>query len=504
MKKHKYLGQVYTPRWIVDEILDLSGYSNSSILNAYILEPACGDGAFLVEIVRRYLDVALQNKLDIDKIIEGLEKYIYAVELDEEEFIKCLNNLNTLISDKLNYNKKINWNIFNNDTLLHYQNYINKFNYVIGNPPYIRIHNLSLEIRQKLKKEFLFSEGTIDIYLSFFEMGLKMLKKDGVLGFITPNSYLHNHSYHKFRNYLKTEKLLKYLIDFKANKVFKGYSTYTAITVLQKNNAKSNFDYFKWSESRISKINEISFSELNNKDWSFTSKKDELFLKELNENKNVTIKDYFDVQYGFATLRDKIFIASVKSFDNTLCYFNEHLIEKSILKKIIKGSKYKGTIDSNYKIIFPYEKVNNKFVAIEEEKLKTLFPYAYKYLLSNKKDLESRDMDKGAKWYEFGRSQAIQTIHNDKIILSTLTNGKIEYYKVPKDVMMYSGIFIIKNKLYSKWGIVEKILSSEDFFKYIRLTGKDFSGGYKSISSKQIKEFKVDVKHPEKFRTILL
>ena len=103
-----------------------------------------------------------------------------------------------------------------------------------------------------------------------------------------------------------------------------------------------------------------------------------------------------------------------------------------------------------------------------------------------------RDLDKGALWYEFGRSQGVQSIHNEKIVLSTLINGAINYYKIPKDVLMYSGIFIIKNKNYSDWSIIEQTLKSEEFYRYIRITGKDFSGGYKSITSKQIKEFRIN------------
>ena len=71
-------------------------------------------------------------------------------------------------------------------------------------------------------------------------------------------------------------------------------------------------------------------------------------------------------------------------------------------------------------------------------------------------------------------------------------NGDIKYYKVPSDVLMYSGLYIIKNKAYSDWSIVENVLNSEEFYKYIRITGKDFSGGYKSITSKQIKEYRIN------------
>ena len=78
-----------------------------------------------------------------------------------------------------------------------------------------------------------------------------------------------------------------------------------------------------------------------------------------------------------------------------------------------------------------------------------------------------------------------------------MVNGQIEYYKVPEDVLMYSGLFITKNKPYSDWKIIEDILKSNEFYKYIRLTGKDFSGGYKSITSKQIKEFRIKAHNPE-------
>ena len=148
-------------------------------------------------------------------------------------------------------------------------------------------------------------------------------------------------------------------------------------------------------------------------------------------------------------------------------------------------------------ILFPYEFENSRYRAITEEKLKQSYPNTYKYLLENKEELETRDLDKGALWYEFGRSQGLQSIHTEKIILSTLVNGRIDFYRVPEDVLMYSGLFIVKNKPFSDWSMIENTLKSEEFYRYIRLTGKDFSGGYKSITSKQIKEFRIKIPNPE-------
>lgn len=490
MLKHKILGQVFTPKWIVNEILDLIDYQGSKILDKYILEPSSGDGAFLNEIVKRYIESCKNNHLQNNIIKERLEKYIFAVELDETEYKKSIANLNYLVL-QFGINEQVNWKIFNENTLDFYKNYIGFFDYVVGNPPYIRIHNLDLTTREILKNEFQFSKGTIDIYLSFYEMGFKLLKEDGYLGYITPNSFLHNSSYQSFRDYLKREKTLKTLIDFKANKIFKGFSTYTAITIFRKNNKSDFFEYKELIIDKIELKNKINFNSLSKLDWSFTDVENENFLRNLEKDKNSTVKDFFDVQYGFATLRDKIFIQKTIPFDDNLVYFNGSLIEKGLLKKVVKGSKYKGIVDENEKIIFPYELIDNRYIPITEDKLKKQYPKTYQYFLKNRDELERRDLNKETIWYEYGRSQGVQTIHQEKIVLSTLVNGKIDFFKVPYDVLMYSGIFIVKNKSFSDWKVIENVLKSEEFYKYIRLTGKDFSGGYKSVTSKQIKNFKI-------------
>ena len=56
MRKSKRLGQVYTPKWVVDNILDLVEYKKGNIIDKHIFEPSFGDGAFLVEIVKRFIN----------------------------------------------------------------------------------------------------------------------------------------------------------------------------------------------------------------------------------------------------------------------------------------------------------------------------------------------------------------------------------------------------------------------------------------------------------------
>jgi len=338
----------------------------------------------------------------------------------------------------------------------------------------------------------------IDIYVSFFELGFKLLNKNGKLGYITPNSYLHNSSYKKFRKYLKDNKMIKSITDFKSNKVFKNFSIYTAITIINFYEKDKSFSYKELKKNKIQKVNEIDYNDLNDNDWYLSNKENISFLKKLYSSTDKKVSNFFNVQYGFATLRDKIYIGKITEEKNNLVLFNNYLIEKEILHKIVKGSTYKGNEKEIKYIIFPYKKELSRYIPIPEEELKNRYPRAYKYLLDNKEELLKRDIGKNSIWYEFGRSQGIQTSHNDKIVLSTLVNHEIHFHKVDKNIFVYSGIFITKKKKETNWDIITNILKSDDFYKYIQITGKDFSGGYKSITSNQIKNYPITKDNDQK------
>ena len=74
--------QVFTPYNIVVEILNQVGYIEK-LYGKKVLENSCGDGAFLVEIVDRYIIDCLKQNFSKDKIIYGLENDIYGNEIDE-------------------------------------------------------------------------------------------------------------------------------------------------------------------------------------------------------------------------------------------------------------------------------------------------------------------------------------------------------------------------------------------------------------------------------------
>ena len=130
--------QVFTPENYVRELLDSVGYTEH-LYGRKILENSCGDGNILVAVVQRYIDDCVANGLSRTQIKNGLARDIYGVEIDPEQFQKCIENLNKVL-EKNNINK-VEWKIFNDDYLR--WNDVSQFQFIVGNPPYITYSELA-------------------------------------------------------------------------------------------------------------------------------------------------------------------------------------------------------------------------------------------------------------------------------------------------------------------------------------------------------------------------
>ena len=88
--------QVFTPENYVRELLDSVGYTEH-LYGKKILENSCGDGNILVAVVQRYIDDCVANGLSRTRIKNGLARDIYGVEIDPEQYQKCIDNLNGVL-----------------------------------------------------------------------------------------------------------------------------------------------------------------------------------------------------------------------------------------------------------------------------------------------------------------------------------------------------------------------------------------------------------------------
>lgn len=491
----KFNGVVYTPSWIVKAILDNIDYTQN-IYNKKIIDPACGDGAFLSIAVDRFINSAKKAKNNNNETKNLIENNIYGFDIDKNAIQKCKSNLNN-IAKKYNINN-INWNIIETDSLN--KNIISKyfkfFDFVVGNPPYIRIQHLGKERRKKIQNEWsLCKHGSTDIFIAFFELGYNLLNSNGKLGYITPNTFLKTQAGKNLRYYIQNSNSLKMLIDFEHHQVFKNATTYSLITVIDKNHNNSVFSLYKGNQNNIQYIDDININNLDMNNWILTSNKILNKLK-LIEARGTPLNKIAKIHVGITTLADDYYIFKnpiIKGNITTIKLKNgkEFNIETNILKPIIKASILKNPDEKqNRYIIFPYKKINEKHNIIPEEELKNKYPSTYKYFLSIKNELLARDKGKPnpVLWYAFGRSQGLNTSFGNKILTSPINLKPNFIVWTKKEYTFYAG-YCIKFNGDLNW--LAKQLNSSDMEFYINRISRDYQNNYKSFAKSFIEKFSI-------------
>lgn len=466
--------QIFTPQNTVKLMLNKMGFEDLNCLEKYIVDHSCGDGNFLEEIVKRIIKNSKPENLKHNL------SFVYGFEIDSKLIPIVINRLDLLIKD---YNISIEWNIYHVNSLKLSDDYNHFFDFVVGNPPYIRSPDLSDEERIYLKENYEFcKKGNIDIYYAFFELSFKLVKSNGKISMITPNSFLYNVSANALRDYIVEEKSLVEIINYGTTKIFENADTYTAITHFDLNKTDSKFSYTLY-DKKIPTTLEVDLNDFKNqKMW---------LLKNSIGDK---LGNHVNISVGIATLCDKAFIMEkVKEIDENIWVMKNKIvgeieIEKEILKPILKISK----VLSSY-IIFPYSLKNGKYKILEEEYFKSNYTKAYNHLLSIKEEyLDKRDKGKGNKvaWYAYGRGQGMSIV-GDKIIFSGM-NDKPNFIIHNNPTLLHSGYYItIKEDSPYTYEELYGLLNSEKMREFVAYSSGDFSGGFKSYKKSIIENFKI-------------
>ena len=459
--------QIFTPIDTVRYMLDKMGY-NKGIFGKKIIDNSCGNGNFLVEILRRFLQDAKRKKITKKDIKSNIEICIIGYEIDKAKYDECIQKLDEVVAEYKISN--VNWNVHCSDGLQVGDD--GEFDFVVGNPPYVAYKDLDKETRDYVKETFSSCvKGKFDYSYAFIEKGLSLLKPQGKMIMISPSNMFKTVFGGALRELIKPHLIS--IINCGHDKIFDKVLTSPSITMYQKNTQQD------WIEYQVGL----------NGDGSIVNKGD-LSDKWIFEKTNNGIKrfgDYFRVSNSIATLSNKVFIHNVD--ENGQVIIDDVFIEDSVLRiaKSPRSEKY----SVKQKIIFPYEYKKGALIRIEETDFQIRYPNAYKYLISKKEELEKRDSDSSAKWFEYGRSQALLHLNQKKLMLSSIVTNEVIVYELDKEEIPYSGVYIIPkaNKTLKE---AVKILKSEEFYKYLLGIGIHVSGDSIRISSKDIENYKFE------------
>lgn len=504
-KDRKLSGAFYTPEFIVNYINDRAIEKNNP--NFKVCDCSCGSGAFLVLASEK---ISKENK---KSIINTIENNIYGVDIIQRSVDRAKIILSLLAIQNNEDAKEIKFNIRQGDSLnsskfdwrKEFPEIFSKggFDGVIGNPPYIRIQDFNKDLKDILIKGYkAINKGNFNLYFAFFELAIRLLKKDGKLGYITPNNYFTSLAGRELREYLQNNKLLRRIINFNHLRVFEDATTYTCVTLIDKKE-KDFFEYATISnKEKLLKLNElkfskINFSDLNSKKWRLMNETDFYNVKKI-ENVGSPLGKFAEIKVGIATLKDILYFIDGEKKERDY-YVKEHndkgyLIEKDITRKIVKIATVNNEEDvknNKRRIIFPYVKSGGGYRLMNEDELKSKFPRCCEYLKDIREELKKRDKGKEKLkiWYGYGREQGLN-LYGEKLLTKTFSNRPNFMLDSDKFSLFCNGYAVFPRKE-EDIEILKRILNSKIMDYYARKTSVEIEGDYQCYQKNFIELFSI-------------
>ncbi len=245
------LGIVYTPREIVQFIIESTEYlcyKNFEKLlsdkNVEILDPCTGTGTFIVELIdylSQNLEYKFENEIHANEV-SILPYYIANLNIEYSFqqktgkyipfrnicFVDTLDNINSL-----NYNSKqiLLWDLSQENAQRVQNQNTKKISVIIGNPPYNanqlneNENNKNRDypaIDERIKTTYIKESSAqktkvYDMYTRFIRWATDRLDKNGIIGFVSNNSFINARTFDGFRKTIAKEFNEIYIIDLKGN-----------------------------------------------------------------------------------------------------------------------------------------------------------------------------------------------------------------------------------------------------------------------------------------------
>lgn len=280
----KRQGAYYTPPYIVRYMVKKAlGYVLKGPMTKHdrlkILDPACGGASFLIEVLNTLVMTGVP--------IEIASETLFGTDIDGDAIDMCIFVLTTAcmvksgrtgdpfkIRDSLASRIKIGNALSlpqrEVSTLTNGINWMQQFpevfrenmhcdtrgfDLIIGNPPYVSNKLISLINKEYYKTRYHFTKGQFDLAIPFLEQGLRLLRKDGVLCYITSNKFLAADYGQKIREELVENTKILDLEDISTLKSFANTAAYPVILISQKNMPQAGERVNLLTVSDWSKIN---------------------------------------------------------------------------------------------------------------------------------------------------------------------------------------------------------------------------------------------------------
>ena len=194
-------GVFYTPRPLVQRLLDQAQAAGYNWASGNIVDPSCGAGAFLVEAARR---ITLAMRVAAPEfVVAAISSRLRGWDLDP--FASWLAQLSVelvLLPQTAASGRRIGSVTETKDSLADWRAHKGKFDLVMGNPAFGRVPD-SPALRQRFARSLF---GHPNLYGLFMDLAVDLASKpSGLIAYVTPTSYLGGQYFKRLRRLLALE-----------------------------------------------------------------------------------------------------------------------------------------------------------------------------------------------------------------------------------------------------------------------------------------------------------
>jgi adenine-specific DNA-methyltransferase len=441
-------GFVSTPDAVVDIMIGKLFADKPPTPDSTLLDPGCGPGAFIAGVLRW----CKRNAETPPKIVgyenepkrhaEAVARFrdVPAVKVLRQDFLTAQDG---------------------------------PFDYVVGNPPYVPITELSESEKDTFRRRFATARGRFDLYLLFFEKALRLIGPNGRLVFITPEKFLYVNTAESLRRILANYHVRE--IELLNEETFGDLVTYPTITTLDEATADRRVTTMILRDGSRrcvvfpqdgSSLQPLAYGELASA-ITATLPLQEVCLR---------------ISCGVATGLDSVFVQKTKTL-NTEC-------ARYAFPTLSGRDLFTGRTDlrSDKSMLIPYDE-NGRLLPLQS--LGGLRTYLSKAEVQTK--LKARTCVSRKPWHAFHDSVPLRDILRPKLLCKDITAAPHFWIDCEGSIVPRHSVYYIVPKDSSKLKELQHFLNGPQAKQWLRANCQHAANGFLRLQSSILKRLPVPV-----------
>lgn len=358
-----------------------------------------------------------------------------------------------------------------------------RFKYIVGNPPYVPIEDLSDDEKERYKTAFDTAVGRFDLYLLFYERALDLLAPGGILSFITPEKYEYVDTAEPLRKLLTSGDIHVEEIEHVDEGAFTGLITFPCITTIRRGyGSDETLVRLRDGSEHTTKL------PTNGDSWAPNVRGADLEDMET----GATLSDVTErISCGMATGADKIFVMNRDDIPDE--------IDVEWIYPTVSGRQLRefDGLRTDSVFVCPYKATGE---LADEEELGSFL----QWLQEHRERLEDRScVEKGKKWYAWHENPPMQDLLQPKIVWRDITKNPTFWLEADGDVVPKHSVYYAVPKDGVPVDELVEYLNSTEARMWMEAHCQKAHNGYYRLQSRVLRNLPVPEKWADTYQITL-